>query len=506
MDPPETHPDVIEHSHGEAEEPLLRPRVPPSMLSAANGVYAIINKRVRRPIDPDLRVGISIPESVLNAALDVAGLSAVFVALVCMRRYLERAENDEFKKELNESRAAYAESLAQELVHAAHDRGELFVWVLANKWPDPIDLLDPHLYVRKKPTRRTTEFRTDANGRSLREPTFTERLQRSDTIRRLTELFGMSSGGGYLPMFSPGEDGNQRLRRINTAGDAFLLPVSSAIEKAVEIRALHFLADVAVQDAIEEIWMGTLVLQPTQMLPSYTAVTDREIGFAGIANGRLRIPRYQYFTETAIFVVFLFNFTLVVNGRDKYPQIEEWLMWIQAIAYTMHEVYQVLQTGITFYFAALWNTVDALMYGIFMSSFAIRMYAINQTDESKLIYYNDVAYDLVSVNAVFLWTRILAIFSAYRYFGTSVLITKAMLKDSLLFLVLFALVLVGFAQTFIGLNPTLAPRTTVGFLLKAVLQAADYEAAESYHPVYGVPLFMVGFLVASSFFMLPFFV
>jgi hypothetical protein len=118
------------------------------------------------------------------------------------------------------------------------------------------------------------------------------------------------------------------------------------------------------------------------------------------------------------------------------------------------------------------------MHFIFMASLGIRLYAINQTDESRLAYYNDVAYDLLSLNATFIWARALSIFSGYRYFGTAVLITKQMLQDSALFLILFALVLLGFAQTFIGLNPALAPGDTLLFLLKGFLQAADYDVAE----------------------------
>ena len=114
-----------------------RVRIPPSMLSAATAIHNIVNKRVRRPIDPDLRVGISIPESVINDALDAAGLAAVFLALVCMQRFQCRAVADEFKSELNKSRAAYCESLAEELVHTYADRGELFVWCLANKVCSP---------------------------------------------------------------------------------------------------------------------------------------------------------------------------------------------------------------------------------------------------------------------------------------------------------------------------------------------------------------------------------
>ncbi|KAI9029228.1 hypothetical protein DFJ74DRAFT_765063 [Hyaloraphidium curvatum] len=477
------------------DAPRERPRVPPSMVSAVTDVYALICRRVRRPIDPDLRVGISIPQSVVDEARDAAGLAAVFVALVCMERAQLKADADEFKKQLNESRAAYAESLAQELVHTYSDRGELFVWVLANKWPDPIEVIEPPQSREKRPWRRTTQYRADGTevGRQL---TFTERIQRTDTYRNLVRLFGFEYGQGYLPMFSPGEDGNQNL--IMTAdGGAYLLPVSSALEKAVEIKADHFLADVAVQDCIDEIWRGSLMLRPTHMLPTYRAATQQDVGFGGILDGRLRIPRYQYFIEIGVFAIFVFNFTLVVNGRDKYPQIEEWLMWAQAIAYFLHELYQAAQVGLSIYFLNLWNGLDAIMYGIFITAFAIRMYAINQTDSGRLAYYNDMAYDLVSINAIFLWCRMLSIFSGYRYMGTSMLITKAMLKDSLLFLVLFALVLVGFAQTFVGLNPALAPGSTINFLLKAVLQAADYDMAETYHPIYGPVLFMCWLAVAG---------
>lgn len=263
------------------------PRAPESITAASDSIRDLINDRVRRPIVSSERGAIDPPDSVVAEARKIGGLASAFLCLVAMQSYQTAGEGDDLKKELHFSRAAYAEALAGKVVESYEDREELFVWVLAGRWPDPIDhLVGPNnTYV---PARRRSQ---DTRARRIHQRSLTERFGTTGLVRRCLDLFRLGNGNRlYLPIHSPGNE-DASLLPVTDARD--VLPTSSALEKAIDVGAARFIANVAVRDCIKAIWDGKLVNRPGEMLPEFRTESEDEVGFRGVFRGRIRVPKYQ---------------------------------------------------------------------------------------------------------------------------------------------------------------------------------------------------------------------
>ncbi|KAJ3045720.1 hypothetical protein HDV00_007846 [Rhizophlyctis rosea] len=286
----------------------------------------------------------------------------------------------------------------------------------------------------------------------------------------------------------------------------------SALEVAVSAGALNFVNEESARECVEYIWNGRLMPHPNPH-ESY----DRDVGyvkmylspgaegprtgFSGIGDGRLRVPVYLYATETIFNLMTLAVFTYVVNERSVEPQFMEYFMYVLFIAAAIEEARQMINEGLQFYFLTLWNVIDMTVLGFFFAAAVSRIIGSARNEQNVFEGYIDLSYDLLSVNAVFLWFRIVHVLSGFTYFGEMVIIVRAMVRDALIFFVLYFFVLAGFTQAFIGLtanaSETHSAIEILALLSRAVLQAPDFDRARDTHPIFGEPL-MVLYMILGA--------
>lgn len=115
-------------------------------------------------------------------------------------------------------------------------------------------------------------------------------------------------------------------------------------------------------------------------------------------------------------------------------------------------------------------------------------------------YMNDLAFDVLSLEALFMIPRICSILSLSPYWGTLIPCLKEMGKDFIKFMVLIVIVYCGFLTTFslIGRSVFSLPRMTV--ILTKIFFGSSYigfEVMDQIDPVFGPPL-MIVFITLTS--------
>ena len=347
----------------------------------------------QRVFQREQRDSIDVPDNVVEAALEASGHAGPFLCLVAMERFIAMSTHDLHFKELRLSRAAYAETLAIELVHVFEEPHELFALVLARKF-----------------------------------------------------CFGDAS------------------------------PISS-LEKAVHLRAMMFISDSFVSECIHQIWYGRLYLnEPEDTIPGYHAGSDK-YGFEALGSHRMKMPVYNRTAGIIIFVMFLGIYSVVVNNRTDSADAVEVAMYVMALSFALNEVKEIFESGVL-YLYDFYNYFDFSAVVFFVLSFATRVFAAKADTIEDRDTWNDWSFDLLSVNAIFLWARTLAIFSMYEYFGVAILVTRRMFKDAAIFGLLMAIMLVGFTQAFYGLRPDIPFGTSIYLLIKSILGGTDFDSAE----------------------------
>ncbi|KAJ3014990.1 hypothetical protein HKX48_004833 [Thoreauomyces humboldtii] len=291
----------------------------------------------------------------------------------------------------------------------------------------------------------------------------------------------------------------------------------SPLQVAVESDAVQFINSLTVQQCVEYIWRGLLVPRPSLdikmdsedgdgYVQGYQWPEEIQVGFRALPEGRLGVPLYRYAAETAFSFILLAVFTFVVNYRTPEFNAFELLMYFLVLSFGFSEIKQFCAQGFDFYFLTLFNGIDVISMTIFTIAFVFRCYGQWIGSDQILDGPNDMAYDLLACNAVFLWTRAIHVLAGFRYFGEMVVIIRSMMRDAAYFFIMFSFVLVGFVQAFAGLaraTPAEGPGFGKGIYLlaKAFLQSPDFDEAEGMHDVLGPPL-LIFFMVLASVIML----
>ncbi|KAF9403999.1 hypothetical protein BGZ94_004421 [Podila epigama] len=276
----------------------------------------------------------------------------------------------------------------------------------------------------------------------------------------------------------------------------------NAIEIAIRVHATDFLADIEVQRCVQALWNG-LILQTEDdecrvKFVEYSGIRrSRHNLWEWIDVGRLNVPKYQNNMKIAMFIFFLAIYTFVVNDRpdDRLnvdPTWAEWIMYTLVFGYIFEEFRLIFEGGTAFFLGSLWHWINIISYSIFLVTFGFRFAACYLTKDLDTIGdYNDIAYDLLALLAIFLWVKTLSLLDGLQYFGTMVMVLQKMLKDGIMFFWMLAWVFIGFLQSFYAL-PDDADKDFYGtsmLLIRGFLQDPDFEVAGSFHPVYGNWLF-----------------
>ncbi|UKZ93125.1 uncharacterized protein TrAFT101_008050 [Trichoderma asperellum] len=271
----------------------------------------------------------------------------------------------------------------------------------------------------------------------------------------------------------------------------------NALEIAAVANAKRFLSQHVVQKIISGIWNGDIVFWDTMSINSskhphfYNPTTSDPYS-------RLRVPKYLKCWEVLFFGVFLCLYYSVLIVRDETrltgPEIALFF-WIAAFFYD--ELSEWADAGAIFYATDIWNLFDMIMILIGITFAVLRIVGIMRPETRC----NDLAFDVLALEALFMIPRICSILSLSPYWGTLIPCLKEMGKDFIKFMVLIIIVYLGFLTTFslVGRDSFSLSKMT-GILTKIFYGSSyvGFEVMDQIDPIFGPPL-MVIFITLSSF-------
>lgn len=164
------------------------------------------------------------------------------------------------------------------------------------------------------------------------------------------------------------------------------------------------------------------------------------------------------------------------------------LVWFAAFAYD--EFGQYLDAGLTFYVADFWSLWDFGIIALGLSYFIIRIIGLCKRNAAT----TETAFDILSLEALFLVPRICSLLSLHPFFGTLIPCLKDITKYSIQFFGLVAILYCGFLTTFILLGRDAYTPAKMSWILIKVFFGSSYlgfDAAEQISPVLGPPLMLV---------------
>lgn len=269
----------------------------------------------------------------------------------------------------------------------------------------------------------------------------------------------------------------------------------SALEIAAVANAKRFLSQRLVQKIIYGLWKGEIVLwdglevHSTKKVQFYNKRTADPFS-------RLRVPKYIKIFESIFFLIFLAIYYAVLMERNPYHiTFLECLLYIWLFAFTYDELSEFIDAGL-FYYADFWSTWDLaiILNGL---AFLVTRIAGLVLDDNDL---TEIAFDILSLEALFLVPRSFSMLSLHPYFGTLIPCLKEMAKDFLKFMSVVLILYLGFFTTFILLARNTIPVEQLSWVLLKVFFGASYIGFDIMYkisPQLGPPL-MIIFVILTN--------
>ncbi|KAK4494600.1 hypothetical protein PRZ48_013956 [Zasmidium cellare] len=259
----------------------------------------------------------------------------------------------------------------------------------------------------------------------------------------------------------------------------------NALEIAAVANAKAFLSQKSIQHIIGCIWKGDIVFwetlgtHSTKRAKAYRK--DRSDPFC-----RLRVPLYLKTFEVLFFAAFLaFYYVVLVQKHAGDVTVPEVFLYVWLASFSYNELVEFWDAGSTFYATDFWSLWDLGIIFVGVAFFVARMVGLSRHDPVA----TDIAYDILSIEALFLVPRICSLLSLHPYFG--MLIPT---KDFIKFLGLVAILYCGFSTSFTFLARGKYSLQEINFILIKVFFGSSYlgfDVAEEISPTIGTPLMFV---------------
>ena len=254
----------------------------------------------------------------------------------------------------------------------------------------------------------------------------------------------------------------------------------------MDLHALHVIASSAYQQCISYLWKGWLV-QDDDVPTRFVEYKDRsnESYWIHFDPDRMRAPIYQNAVIIVVSVVYLILYTIAINTINPSGDIDviEGLLYTFTAAFIFDEVVKLWKVGSRH--IGFWNAFNGVLYGLLAISFVIRMFAVSchpHTERRRQL--NELSYNFLAFSAPMFWGRLLLYLDMYRFFGVMLLVVKVMMKESLIFFALLAVILAGFLQAFLGLDQVDNKLTATNLIMKSlantVMASPDFDEFNGY--------------------------
>jgi hypothetical protein len=290
------------------------------------------------------------------------------------------------------------------------------------------------------------------------------------------------------------------------------IPVN-VIEKAVDLHALRVIGSSGYQKCISFLWRGWLVQDENDpaTFVDYKGKDDTSY-LSHLDPDRMRAPMYQNATQMLISFAYLGLYTVVMNSVNENGVIDvvEGLLYIFTFGFICDEISKFWKAG--YHILGFWSAFNAILYGLLTTSLVLRFIALSHAvdDPDGLRQrYSTLSYAFLAVSAPMFWTRLLLYLDSFRFFGAMLVVLKVMMKESIIFFALLAVIIVGFLQAFIGLDYA-DDRVAEDMLFivqamaNSVMQSPDFSGFERFQPPFGLILYycftfvvMVGYPIIS---------
>lgn len=292
------------------------------------------------------------------------------------------------------------------------------------------------------------------------------------------------------------------LKRYGVLVDGKQTPVTNVIEKAVDLHAVRVIGSSGYQKCINYLWRGWLVQDDDDATtfieykekanPSYWAHLDPD---------RMRAPVYQNATQVVISLVYLGLYTGAINTVNPTGDLDitEILLYVFTLGFLCDEFTKFWKVGR--FYIGFWNVFNLTLYAMLSISFIMRCIALaNPYDpdaekDGEREKYNELSYNFLAFSAPMFWGRLLLFLDTFRFFGAMLVVLKVMMKESIIFFALLAVVVVGFLQAFVGMDNADSKADATKFILQSmansVLGAPDFSGFDTFAPPFGIILYYI---------------
>ena len=286
------------------------------------------------------------------------------------------------------------------------------------------------------------------------------------------------------------------LRRYSIISGGQPTPPVNVIEKAVDLHTIQVISSSGYQKCINHLWKGWLV-QDENDASVFVEYRDKDNPsfFVHMDPDRMRAPMHQNAAQMLLSIIYLILYTAAINSVNPTGRFDatEIAMYIFTLGYICDELLKLYKAG--YYILGFWNVFNGLLYSFLMASFILRIMGLTlPNDDGNRSHYSTQSYNLLSFIAPMFWSRLLLYLDSFRFFGAMLVVLKVMMKESVIFFALLIIIIVGFLQAFIGLD--LTDDDVAGDVLfiaesmiKAVLQAPEFDGFENFGPPYGIILY-----------------
>lgn len=292
------------------------------------------------------------------------------------------------------------------------------------------------------------------------------------------------------------------LKRYGVLVDGQQTPVTNVIEKAVDLHAVRVIGSSGYQKCINYLWRGWLVQDDDDATtfieykekanPSYWAHLDPD---------RMRAPVYQNATQVVVSLVYLGLYTGAINTVNPTGDLDitEVLLYIFTLGFLCDEFTKFYKVGR--FYLGFWNAFNLTLYAMLSVSFIMRCIALanpydpERKEDGEREKYNELSYNFLAFSAPMFWGRLLLFMDTFKFFGAMLVVLKVMMKESIIFFALLAVVVVGFLQAFVGMDNADSKTDATKFILQSmansVLGAPDFSGFDTFAPPFGIILYYI---------------
>ncbi|KAF1347781.1 hypothetical protein BDV97DRAFT_299440 [Delphinella strobiligena] len=376
---------------------------------------------------------------------------ALIHAILALRGHFGSLETDE--DDINATRALACEALALKLVNLLSE-------------PEKLDLLY-----------ELPEFEEQSSGHRLR--------QNESEMPSLESILGTlaSESSPLLMRNGTTESGHKKSEY------AVYFEGLNALEIAAISGAKVFLSQKPIQRIVDAIWKGDVVFwdklstDAVKHAQAYQRKTSDPFA-------RIRVPMYLKAFEFLFFAAFLGLYYAVILQRQfhRVTVLEILLdIWLTSFAY--NEFNEYLEAGKTFYLRDFWSLWDILIILIGIAFCVARVIGLVHGDDKTF----EIAFDILSLMALFLVPRIFSLLIIHPYFGMLIPCLSAMTMEFIKFLSIIVVAFAGFLTTFCLLARGYFTVGEMAFALTQVFfgNTAPLELADKISPYLGMPLMLI---------------